>query len=295
MAPCLYIREAAPRVMVANNYNTRESIYAGRVNPFLKQDLIDTSTWYRNSSTNTSRSTSVNTSTSTSTSVNTTITLAQLEKVMANKNNLSVRILNNDTAYIAIDSGSIANNSIHTIMPISITDTNNPWRQDVVIVVSYTNNSNLTWNYVVFTMDGAILDGGTMSANINLIKSSVLAHDSNTPTVITPVYTTTATTPVVTTTVAPTTPLSFKINYSLGTQNANGSYNLDSATCNTNGSVDVLWIEQQTANNTFGLGIEINNTFGNQTYKVNKGDKLCCRVSTLKGAYQKAGGCEVVK
>jgi hypothetical protein len=47
MAPCLYIREAAPRVMVANNYNTRESIYAGRVNPFLKQDLIDTSAWYR--------------------------------------------------------------------------------------------------------------------------------------------------------------------------------------------------------------------------------------------------------
>ena len=52
MAPCLYIREAAPRVLTKNNNN----YYSNRTNPFygsntISTKLVDTSAWYRSTHT----------------------------------------------------------------------------------------------------------------------------------------------------------------------------------------------------------------------------------------------------
>lgn len=57
MAPCLYIREAAPRVLSKINFAERN---LGGVNPFMNQNLIDTSVWYRTAPTTTATTNSTN-------------------------------------------------------------------------------------------------------------------------------------------------------------------------------------------------------------------------------------------
>lgn len=322
MAPCLYIREAAPRVLSKISFAERN---LGGVNPFLSQNLIDTSAWYRMAPTNTTINTSnymtQPTSLSLANSSNTAQTVGDISLYSINGqyvaiSNTSKQPLfqttngqmiqsiftwststvfvmgsgNNNTIYFVTNSWVSVVNNISNIIAVSAVDSANSWGQDVMIAASFVDNNNLTTNYVVLGLDGKVLKSWTSANNTTALRAAGL----NTPT------TTTVSAPVAPVAYVPVAKpvvkdLTFKINYALGTANTDGSYKLASATCNSNGSVDLLWIEKQITSNYYGVGIEINNTFGNQTYKVNKGDRLCCRVSAFTTAYQKAGGCTIVE
>lgn len=154
MAPCLYIRESAPRVMVAPHHNANISRHSNRVNPFHSNghsaNLVDTSAWHM-----THTPTVTHTRTTNNTAINSEFIITQLEEFMSNTNNLSFKILNEDTVYITIDSDTTTN-KIRIVMPVSLADSNNQWNKDVIIIASATDN-RFAWDYVVVDMDANIL------------------------------------------------------------------------------------------------------------------------------------------
>jgi hypothetical protein len=161
-----------------------------------------------------------------------------------------------------------------TVRVIKANERDNVWGEDVVIVSSYNNDNT------IITFRGEILQSKTNSAQTTTTTNQDTTIIPTRPTI---------------TTVKPIA-LTYNINYTLGRKDVDGNYVLTSAKCMTNGTVEALWIDKRMGDTSFGLGIEINNTFGNQTYKVKSGDKLCCRViNTRASHYTQAGGCEIIK
>ena len=208
-----------------------------------------------------------------------------------NKPNWYSNWLNSKSLYIINQNDVAIVTGAHTIMMIASGEVDNQWGQSVIIIASFMtweiNNSD--WNYIVYNHAGQVLKSGISWPTTISVRQIWL----NNP------WLTKPTTPAVYVNLQPviTTPqiLTYKIHYTLSSQNSQGYYTLNTATCTTNGSMDVLWIEKRLGQNYFGIGIEINNVFGDYSYQVKKWDKLCCKVSTTSWPYQKAGGCENIQ
>lgn len=292
-APCLYIRKSIPITITNPNYNNNYTQNNNRYNPFytsstLWTSLIDTSSWYRNSNYNTNYNT------------NSAKIIQELEQFINNAD-LSTYPINDSSMYVTVTAWTPMANPIQSIMLMQQKDPYNSWNKDVIVIVYWWYNS-LTWNYVILSVDGIILTSWTSQWDINSLRSSIFnstntnqnhynnQNNQNYDNQYRYNQNNNYSVPVKPTAQA----LSLKIDYRLWTKNTDGSYKLTSATCNSNGSTDLIWIEKKITDDYYGVGIEINNTFANQTYNINKWDKLCCNVSNSVGWYQKAGACIIV-